>query len=519
MGSSRTFGEVRARDAAAPPSLSADSTIAGAAGLSRLTSSKDGPVSGTGRRRGWMLRRMLALADAVAIVTAALAAEWLTATFSGPALSSDVGEIVGLVVVVPVWLVAAKIYGLYDRDDERTDHSTTDEFASLFHLVTVGTAGVAAFCYVTGVASPSAAKLLVFWAFATLFTVLGRAAARARARTALWYLQNTVVVGAGEVGQRIAKKLLQHSEYGINLVGFVDHEPMERQDGLEHIALLGGTDDLPSIVRTYDVERVIIAFSGRSDTETLALVRSMNSLDVQVDVVPRLFELVCPGVSLHTVEGIPLVGLPQLNLSRSSRLLKRVFDVSLSALGLLALAPVLAAVAVAIKLDSRGPVFFRQTRMGANEAPFRIFKFRTMVADAEGKKDTVRHLNHHLHDDPRMFKAVDDPRVTKLGRFLRRTSLDELPQLLNVLSGEMSLVGPRPLILDEDSHVREWARHRLAIKPGITGLWQVLGRSDIPFGEMVQLDYLYVSAWSLGGDIKLLVKTIPSVLFPRTATR
>ncbi len=161
------------------------------------------------------------------------------------------------------------------------------------------------------------------------------------------------------------------------------------------------------------------------------------------------------------------------------------------------LAPVLAVIAVAIKLDSPGPVFFRQVRMGRGDRTFRIWKFRTMTADAELRKAELAHLNKHADGDDRMFKIPDDPRVTRVGRFLRRTSIDELPQLLNVLAGEMSLVGPRPIILDEHRHVEGWATRRLDLRPGVTGLWQVLGRDDIPFGEMVELDYQYVTSWSL----------------------
>jgi lipopolysaccharide/colanic/teichoic acid biosynthesis glycosyltransferase len=179
------------------------------------------------------------------------------------------------------------------------------------------------------------------------------------------------------------------------------------------------------------------------------------------------------------------------------------------------LSPVLIALAILIRLESPGPVLFRQLRMGADDVPFRILKFRTMVTDAEAHKDELRHLNKH--DDPRLFKVPEDPRVTPLGRVLRGFSLDELPQLINVLQGEMSLVGPRPLPLDEDRHVHAWARHRLAVKPGITGLWQVLGREEIPFGEMVKLDYLYVTEWSLLGDVKLLLRTVPAVLRRRDA--
>jgi lipopolysaccharide/colanic/teichoic acid biosynthesis glycosyltransferase len=180
------------------------------------------------------------------------------------------------------------------------------------------------------------------------------------------------------------------------------------------------------------------------------------------------------------------------------------------------LAPVLAIVAVAIKLDSRGPVFFRQLRMGERGNPFRIWKFRTMRPDADARKAEIAHLNMHV-DDPQMFKAPHDPRVTRIGGFLRRWSLDELPQLFNVLQGEMSIVGPRPLILDEDEHVHDWARKRLDLKPGITGLWQAMGSSEIPFEEMVHLDYLYVTGWSPLTDLKLALRTIPAVLRERHA--
>ena len=180
-------------------------------------------------------------------------------------------------------------------------------------------------------------------------------------------------------------------------------------------------------------------------------------------------------------------------------------------------APVFVAVAICIKVDSRGPVFFRQVRMGAGDRTFRVFKFRTMVVDAEQRKADVAHLNMHQNDDPRMFKIPNDPRVTRVGGFLRRSRIDELPQLLNVLSGEMSLVGPRPLILDEDRHVQRWARARLRLKPGMTGLWQVLGASDIPFDEMTKLDYVYVTNWSLREDLRLILLTLPALARARAA--
>jgi exopolysaccharide biosynthesis polyprenyl glycosylphosphotransferase len=259
---------------------------------------------------------------------------------------------------------------------------------------------------------------------------------------------------------------------------------------------------------------VIIAFSNDHHQAHLDLVRKLNALDVQVDIVPRLFEVLSPSVDFHTVEGLPVCSLRPLRLSRSSRLIKRALDVAGAIVGLVLLAPVFAIAAVMIKCDSPGPVFFRQVRMGEGGGIFRIWKFRSMSIDAEIRKQEFAHLNKHLAPggDPRMFKIDSDPRVTRVGWWLRRTSIDELPQLINVLVGEMSLVGPRPLILSETSHIDAWAERRLELKPGITGLWQVLGRDEIGFDEMVGLDYRYVTTWSPWADVRLLARTLPALM-------
>jgi exopolysaccharide biosynthesis polyprenyl glycosylphosphotransferase len=466
------------------------------------------------RRRGWLVRRVLLAADIAGLIAAMLVVEWVTVRHAAPGTFNTRWDIIAFLVSLPGWVVVAKLYGLYEGDEERTNHSTVDDLAGVFHMVTVCTWTFAFFAYVTQVVHPTMPKLALFWVVAIALVCTARVVARTAARRNVTYLQNAVIVGAGDVGQLVARKLMRHPEYGINLVGFVDADPKERREDLEHLTLLGGTDRLPAIVRLFDVERVIIAFSNETHDATLDLIRSMKDLDVQIDIVPRLFELVGTGVGIHTVEGLPLVGLPSLRLSSSSRLLKRVMDLIAAALGLLALLPLLAVVAIATKLDSDGPVFFRQVRRGHDDATFRIWKFRTMVVDAEARKPQVAHLNRHLSPggDPRMFKVIDDPRVTRVGRVLRRYSFDELPQLINVLVGEMSLVGPRPLILDEDDHVDSWGRRRLDLKPGITGPWQVHGRSCIPFDEMIALDYLYVVNWSPLEDLKLVLRTLPVVM-------
>jgi lipopolysaccharide/colanic/teichoic acid biosynthesis glycosyltransferase len=216
-------------------------------------------------------------------------------------------------------------------------------------------------------------------------------------------------------------------------------------------------------------------------------------------------------VEFDHLDGLTMVGVRRFGLTRSSRVLKRGFDLAGATVGLIAVAPIMAAIAVLIRLDSKGPVFFRQERVGQDGEHFGLFKFRSMVPDAEAKKASLRHLN----EASGLFKIADDPRITRVGRLLRRTSLDELPQLINVLRGEMSLVGPRPLVVDEDAMIAGLDRSRLHLTPGMTGHWQILGSARVPLEEMVGIDYLYVANWSLWTDVKILLRTIPFVLLRR----
>ena len=466
------------------------------------------------RRRGWLIRRMLVLADVVGLSAAFALAELLsTRNDQATDLLPSQGEAFLFIATLPVWIVTAKLYGLYDRDEERTDHSTADDFVGVCHLVTIGAWFLFAVGSITGLVDPDLTKFVVFWVLAIFLVAVARTSARSFSRRRITYLQNTLIVGAGRVGQLVAHKLLHHPEYGINLVGFVDREPLERSGELANIPLLGAPGQLRALVQLLDIERVVIAFSNDSHEETIDLIRSLKDIDIQVDIVPRLFEIVGPLTEIHTVEGLPLLGLPPLNLSRSSRALKRTVDLIVSVGGLVLLAPAFVFIAILIKRDSPGPLFFRQERMGVGERVFRIYKFRTMVAGADEHKAELAHANKHaVNGDGRMFKVPNDPRVTEVGRRLRRYSLDELPQLINVVKGEMSLVGPRPLILDEDRRIREWARRRLRLQPGITGPWQVLGASDIPMDEMETLDYLYVTGWSLFNDFKLMLRTLPTLV-------
>jgi exopolysaccharide biosynthesis polyprenyl glycosylphosphotransferase len=471
-----------------------------------------GPV----RHRGWLIRRLLLLADLFGLVAAFAIAETLfsptTASSSYDAVD-QFNESLLFLATLPVWVLVAKLYRLYDRDEERTDHSTADDVVAVFHLVTVGVWLFLAAAWITHLVHPTFPKLMTFWLLAIVLVTCARGAARALARRDESFVQTAIIVGGDETGRLIARKLLRHPEYGVKPIGFVDSCALPAARTPNDLPLLGCPEDVPGLVQSLDVDRVIVAFSQNSYRRTLNLIRSLKDYWVHVDVVPRLFELIGPEVDIHSVEGMPLVGLTPFRLSRSSQLVKRAADITVAVVALILLAPLFALVALVIKLDTPGPVFFRQLRMGTGGETFRILKFRTMTADADEHKAELAHLNKHARNggDPRMFKIEGDPRVTRSGRVLRRYMLDELPQLVNVLGGKMSLVGPRPLILDEDRHVDGWARKRLDLKPGMTGLWQVLGRSDIPFDEMVKLDYVYVTSWSLWYDIRLLLRTIPLV--------
>lgn len=482
------------------------------------------------RRRGWLIRRALLAAD----LSGLLAAFVLAQVVFGPAASAATAattssldrigpqeEYLIFLATLPLWILLARSYRLYANDEERADHATGDEVVGIFHLVTVGTFGVLLASWLTGAASPQFSKIALFWLLAIGLVSVSRAGARAICRRQAAYLQHAVIVGCGEVGQRVARKLLNHPEYGVRVVGFLDAEPRERAPLVAHLPVLGTLPELRSVVRDLRIDRVIVAFSGDPHEDTLDLLRSTKDLDVQVDVVPRLFELITPSIQLHAVEGLPMLSMPPMRLSRSDRFLKRGMDLVLAGVGVVLLTPVFALIALAIRIDSRGPAFFRQERIGAGDRAFRIWKFRSMVVDAEDRKHALAHLNTYLShgEQPVMFKARNDPRITRVGRFLRRTNLDELPQLFNVLSGEMSLVGSRPLIPSEDVAIADWRRRRLDLKPGMTGLWQVLGRNDIPFDEMLVLDYQYVTTWSLQHDVAILGRTVRTVLRPSPEAR
>jgi len=264
-------------------------------------------------------------------------------------------------------------------------------------------------------------------------------------------------------------------------------------------------------VRRDEIDRVIVAPRSTDASEMLEVIRVAKLEGVRVTVLPRLFEVVGSSVEFDQVDGLTMLGVRRFGLTRSSRLVKRAFDLAGTTVLLAAAAPVMALIALAIRLDTPGPVLFRQRRVGRDGTYFEMFKFRSMVADADRHKAELLHLN----ETEGLFKIAADPRITRVGAFLRRAALDELPQLFNVWRGEMSLVGPRPLVVDEDAKIEGLDRSRLHLTPGMTGHWQILGSGRIPLNEMVGIDYLYVANWSLWTDLKILLRTVPYMLARR----
>jgi exopolysaccharide biosynthesis polyprenyl glycosylphosphotransferase len=338
-----------------------------------------------------------------------------------------------------------------------------------------------------------------------------RIAARWLVRHRTAYLQNTLIVGAGDVGQMLARKVLQHPEYRLNVVGFVDDAPKERRDDLGGLTIVATTDELEHAVRELRVERVIIAFSRDSLVRTLDLLRQLGDLGVRVDIVPRFFEFLGPKIRIDWLEAVPLLTLQGASPRGVSRAVKRAIDIVGASVGILLTAPLFAVIAWQIARDSPGPVFFRQKRLGRGMNEFTIFKFRTMRMDTDdaahraGISETMK--ARPTSPSSGLFKPSRDDAITRVGRWLRRTSLDELPQLINVVRGEMSLVGPRPSLPYEVEHFDEHHFERFDFAPGLTGLWQVRGRALTSWREAVEMDVTYVRGWSLGLDLWLLCRT------------
>ena len=330
-------------------------------------------------------------------------------------------------------------------------------------------------------------------------------------------VENVLLVGAGEIGRYVIRTIVARPDLGYRLIGFVDDDPERGQRDIGRMAALGQTGNLAEIVNRESVDLVIVTLPWKAQRRIFEIIEACERENVEVRVVPDLFQLNLAQVRVEMLAGVPMLGArPDAELNRSSLIAKRVVDVIITVLLLPFALPIMLLTALAIRLDSPGPILFYQKRVGFNGRQFYMVKFRSMHIDAEALESQIV---HRTADDPegKLDRKDDDPRVTRVGRFIRRYSIDELPQFWNILRGEMSLVGPRPALPQEVILYKPWQRQRLMARPGLTGLWQVSGRSDIPFEEKCLLDIYYIENWSLGIDLQILLQTAPQVLFGKGA--
>jgi exopolysaccharide biosynthesis polyprenyl glycosylphosphotransferase len=449
-------------------------------------------------RRDALFRRMLLVADTVAIVGAFV----LTVVLSSRSLQLTWAGILG----VPILLIGAKLFGLYDRDETLLRKTTLDEAPKLFQAATL----CALVAWLMGGLIVSGEldrhEALFLWLTLAILLMLARTVARAIALR-IAPVERCLFIGDQTSANAIRSKLTEHGGVRAKMVAHLnlDKAAPWSTDSFSQSRL----SEVRDLAQTLDVHRAIVAPRSADAGEMLDLVRTLKAVGVRVSVLPRLLEVVGSSVEFDDLHGVTVMGVRRFDLTRSSSAIKRAFDLLGASIGLLAISPLLIFVAIAIKLDSRGPVFFRQLRVGRHGKRFRMFKFRTMVLDADAMKDSLRDRNEAQEG---LFKIADDPRITRVGRILRKSALDELPQLLNIFTGEMSLVGPRPLVVEEDERIEGWHRRRLELMPGMTGPWQILGPARVPLREMMAIDYLYVANWSLWTDIKIMLRTVPHVI-------
>jgi exopolysaccharide biosynthesis polyprenyl glycosylphosphotransferase len=441
--------------------------------------------------RDGLYRRSLALSDGIA---ATLALVLIVGVRAGNGLDPVA------FLAMPTMMLVCKLAGLYERDEVVIKKTTLDEAPALFQITGLFALIVSlGHWQLFGASAFTPSQVLALWALAFVLLLTGRALARTTVGVVA-SPERCLLIGNDGATSTVAAKLAS-ARVNVEVVETMPFCPSQLLD----------PQSFTGMIEKLNIHRVVIAPTTRDGVAPLELVRLAKSVGVRISVIPRLLEVVGSSVEFDHLDGLTMVGVRRFGLTRSSRVLKRGFDLAGATVGLLAGAPFMAAIALLIRLDSKGPVFFRQERVGQDGEHFGLFKFRSMDPDAEAKKAALRHLN----EASGLFKIENDPRITRVGRFLRKTSLDELPQLLNVVRGEMSLVGPRPLVVDEDAMISGLDRSRLHLTPGMTGHWQILGSARVPLEEMVGIDYLYVANWSLWTDVKILLRTIPFVLLRR----
>jgi len=465
------------------------------------------------RAHGGVFRRLI-VADGLGLALAALIGPLVALAVTGgpPRSWADIGDVYAFnFAVIPMYVAVLSTYGLYRDVNRRISLNVFFDLPNIFHSLLVGSALYAIATYIAdrdfNFRYVGAAQIIVLSLLAMLFVPLARLTSITFfGRRNIAGAVPILVVGTGKVAQTVAGHLRANSN--VRFVGFVDDKPLSQNE------VVGNLEDLPELCRTHHVSRVVVCFSKTHPEHLTDILKSLSG-QVAISVVPRYYELITSRSVVEDLSGLTMLDIPQASMSGGALFIKRTFDFVASSLILLLISPLFAGITIAIKLTSPGPVLFRQQRVGRNEETFLVLKFRTMSHGAEDIRHDLDHLNEA--DGP-LFKMRTDPRVTRLGRFLRRSSLDEVPQLINVWKGEMSLVGPRPFIVSESSLIEGWARKRFEARPGMTGLWQISGRNELSHLELVRLDYLYVASWSFWWDIYILWQTPAAVLRGRGAS-
>jgi exopolysaccharide biosynthesis polyprenyl glycosylphosphotransferase len=451
-----------------------------------------------GRWRDALRRRMLAVADGLAVLVAA----------SLGTLLWDAASPLWALATLPVWLVLAKLYGLYDNDHRALRHLTADELRELVAWTATGTATYVLLLSTLQQPGTSAVDALRFGALVVLLAPALRAAARAVWRSIV-PSERALLVGSGPLEEATRRKLELFGDIHVDCVGVVtdvDLVGLTADDAA--LDLQGALSKHPG------VDRVIVASEKLTEPTIAGYVATCRRNHLKLSVVPPARSMFGTAVQLRHVADLPMIEYSTWDSARSTMFLKRCIDIVVSGLGVVVLSPFLLALAAAVRLSSPGPAFFVQVRAGLDGRPFHMLKFRTMGVDAEMRLTDVIDLDQLT--DP-MFKLRRDPRVTPIGRFLRRTSLDELPQLFNVLRGDMSLVGPRPEQLDLVERYGPEHRFRLTVKPGLTGPMQVYGRGELRFDERLAVEREYIENLSISRDLRIMALTVAPLLRGRGA--
>jgi exopolysaccharide biosynthesis polyprenyl glycosylphosphotransferase len=451
------------------------------------------------------LYRIVALTDTVSITFAMLVAYWVRFGLRIPT-----GDFLSVLLGAP--FVIAGVFAAFHLYDSHR-FTPAEEFRRIILAVSLTLTGLVTFSFWSH-SSFSREWLAVSWALALITALASRRVwhywiGRARTKGRLSF--STLIVGTNEEAAHLAS-VMRRPAFGFKAIGMVTTSSLSAP--ASQLPIMGSVGDLRELIRETGAECVFVASSAMSPEEMGHVAKAVRLEGVEVRITATMPEVLASRLTVQPLGGLTALSLRPVRLTGTQVLAKRMFDLSVAGIGTLLLSPVFIGVAVAIKVSSSGPVFFRQRRVGHRGRPFTILKFRTMQVGADQMIDELRE-QHGVEN--LMFKLKDDPRVTAVGRFLRKVSLDELPQLINVIRGDMSLVGPRPPLPEEVTRYEDWQFDRLEVPPGITGLWQVSGRSELSFDDCVRLDLFYIENWSIAYDLYIVAKTLPALLSSRGA--